>query len=438
MQNFIFAINSNSRAGAEPAFTNITLDITPDRVLADSPAMWKGMPLTFEGKDICYKDCQEQIDMINKAFCEIMVEGDAAGKPFSYPIPTYNIHDRFDWDNKKNDPMWEMAGKYGIPYFANFLNSDMKPEDVRSMCCRLRISTKEISKKNGGYFGAGDNTGSIGVGTINLPQLAYLAEDEVTFFDLLEKALITLKDSLEIKRKFIQEKVLDAGLVPAFMQYVGTIRNHFSTIGYIGMNEMCENFYGVDILDPKGKEFAEKVCDFINDMILKFQEETGNLYNFEASPAESTCYRLAKKDKEKYPKIKTAGNTVPYYTNSCHMPVDKVEGIKQLFDHQESLQVKHSGGTVNHIYLDSSILGEQAKEIVRATCTSYKVPYISLSPLNRSCPEHGYQDTKSLDCPICGKPLRLFQRITGYIREVSNFNAGKGAEFADRKQISHG
>ena len=772
MQNFIYSVNSNSRAGAEPAFSNITFDLTPPEDLLDQKAIVGG-----KKTDFTYRECQKEMDMLNKAFCEIMLEGDAEGKLFAYPIPTYNIHKRFDWDNPNNDLLWEMAGKFGLPYFANFINSDMEIGDVRSMCplagsteiiyysdrlqkycvssikevynhmnrdgrdtvkllskgkeiecrinkfdipaeyevelvngakfcttanhlnkvygkdyvetrflttedyipysltpfekrksmtyeegklvgmflgdgsysddrtivfslneekkkhlieflesyavdklgaivrstvcyseisgkpscvniyvnskfvvglirefvegnsaitkgisgkaymqsiefrrgildglyetdggnnnriytssetlrddistlcatlgmvtnitvdvrggrlgelpcytvryyqpkerkgykdvykvddeylwvkikevrykkhnsaavsycaevvdekeepvfmlangilthnCRLRLDLRELRKKNGGLFGAGDATGSIGVVTINLPRLGYEHKgDKEGFFKALRHYLDIAKDSLEIKRKWLQENILDTNAIPAFMEYVGTMNNHFSVIGEVGANEMCENFMGKNILDPEAHAFVHEVHEFILDALKDYQEETGNLYAFEATPAEGTCYRFAMKDKSIYTDIITQGNGGdPYYTNSCHIPVKYIESIDKTFKHQEDLQVQFNSGTVIHIYLEGGITGEQAKSIIYNVCHNYKVPYVSLSPISRYCEDHGYIKEHVDECPICGKRLKKYQRITGYLRCVDNFNNGKAAEFRDRKQIN--
>ena len=435
MQNFIFSINSNSRGGAEPVFSNLTFDLTPPEDL-----LYENVIIGGKLQDFIYKDCQKEMDMINKSFYEIMIEGDAKGRPFAYPIPSYNIHKRFDWENHNNDLLWEMAGKYGYPYFANFINSAMQPSDIRSMCCRLQLNLKELQRRNGGLFGSGDSTGSIGVVTINLPRIAYLnSGNKKRFFKDLEQTLEIAKDSLEIKRKWLQENVIDKKLIPAFCTYVGTLKNHFSTIGVVGMNEMCENFFGegVDILTKEGKEFAIEVGNFIRNKLVEFQEETGNLYNFEATPAESTAYRLAKKDKEEFEDIITRGTKEsPYYTNSCHIPVNKVESIKQIFDHQDDLQVLFTGGTVVHLYMNGAISGEQAKSIIKTVCQNYRVPYISISPLNRYCTEHGYIEDRVDNCPKCGKLVEKYQRITGYLRKVEFFNEGKKSEFRERRQLS--
>ena len=432
LQNFIFSINSNSRAGAEPAFTNITFDLFPPKDLENDPAL-----IGDKIQEFTYKECQKEMDMLNKAFYELMNEGDYNGRPFSYPIPTYNINSNFDFDNP-NNMLFEMTGKFGYPYFANFVNSDMDQSDVRSMCCRLNLDLRELRKRNGGLFGSGDSTGSIGVVTINLPRLAYKHKNnEKEFFNALKEILIIAKDSLEKKRKWLNDNIINKDMLPAFSTYVGTLKNHFSTIGIVGLNEMCENFNGNNILTEEGMEFSIKVCNFIREELINFQEETGNLYNFEATPAESTCYRLAKKDVEDFEDIIVrGGREYPYYTNSCHMPPNEVKNLKQLFDHQDKLQVLFTGGTVVHIYCDGAISGEKAKHIVKTVCKKYRIPYVSISPLNRYCEEHGYVKERVEECPICGKKLDLYQRITGYLRKVEFFNDGKKSEFKDRNQLS--
>lgn len=433
LQNFIFSINSNSRAGAEPAFTNITFDLFPPKDLENDPAL-----IGDKIQEFTYKECQKEMDMLNKAFYELMNEGDYNGRPFSYPIPTYNINSNFDFDNPNNDMLFEMTGKFGYPYFANFVNSDMDQSDVRSMCCRLNLDLRELRKRNGGLFGSGDSTGSIGVVTINLPRLAYKHKNnEKEFFNALKEILIIAKDSLEKKRKWLNDNIINKDMLPAFSTYVGTLKNHFSTIGIVGLNEICENFNGNNILTEEGMEFSIKVCNFIREELINFQEETGNLYNFEATPAESTCYRLAKKDVEDFEDIIVRGvREYPYYTNSCHMPPNEVKNLKQLFDHQDKLQVLFTGGTVVHIYCDGAISGEKAKHIVKTVCKKYRTPYVSISPLNRYCEEHGYVKERVEECPICGKKLDLYQRITGYLRKVEFFNDGKKSEFKDRNQLS--
>lgn len=432
IQNFVFSVNSNSRAGAEPAFFNLTFDLTPPKDMLDEYCIVGGEPVSFT-----YGSCQQEMDLLNRVFFEVMLEGDADGKLFAYPIPTYNIHDRFDWDNPNNKLLWELAGKYGTPYFANFVNSDLDISDVRSMCCRLRLDLSELRHRNGGLFGSGDSTGSIGVVTLNMPRIAYESGgNKEEFFKLLDYYMNVAKDSLEIKRQWLQENVIDTKLIPAYIEYVGTINNHFSTIGVVGFNEMCENFMGKNILDNEAHEFCVDVGNFIRKKLLEFQEETGHLYNYEATPAESTCYRLALIDKKTYPYIITQGHGGDvYYTNSCHIPVKYIEDINTTFAHQDDLQTQFTGGTVIHCYLEGAISGDHAKEIVKSMFTNYKTPYMSLSPISRYCDEHGYVKEIVNKCPICKKKLKMYQRITGYLRCVDNFNKGKKAEFFDRVQI---
>lgn len=431
LQNFIFSINSNSRGGAEPAFSNITLDITPPKDLVNTNVSFGGGTLGYT-----YKECQKEMDMFNKAFYELMLEGDSDGKPMSYPIPTYNIHDRFDWDNPNNDPLFEMAGRYGYPYFANFLNSDMEPEEARSMCCRLRLSLRDLERKNGGLFGAGEATGSVGVVTLNLPRYGYIAKTKEELLSMIKDNMVVAKDSLEIKRKWLQTHIIDTNLVPAFNTYVGTMDNHFSTIGMVGMNEMCENFLGKDILAEESVALCVEVLDYMRNVLSDFQEETGNLYNLEATPAESTAYRMAKNDLQIYPDIITQGTKeAPYYTNSCHIPVSKVETVMQMSEHQNRLQDKYTGGTVEHIYFNAGISGKHAKHIIRTCCETYSLPYLSISPITRSCPHHGDIQGVYDECPICGEELDMYQRITGYIRNTKNYNVGKKQEFKERKQL---
>ena len=434
MQNFIFSINSNSRGGAEPAFTNLTFDLTPPADLLDEYVIIGGDFASFT-----YRSCQQEMDMLNKAFFEIMLEGDSNHKLFAYPIPTYNIHKRFDWDNPNNKLLWELAGKFGTPYFANYINSDMNPEDARSMCCRLRLDLTELRKRNGGLFGSGDSTGSIGVVTVNLPRIAYESEgDEEQFFKKLDYYLEISKKSLVMKRAWLEENIMKTNAIPAFIEYVGTLKNHFSTIGIVGMNEMCENFFDdhANITTEKGKVFTEKVGEYIRNKLLQYQEETGVLFNYEATPAESTCYRLALKDKKDYEDIITQGEGKDcYYTNSCHIPVKYITGIDSTFKHQETLQTQFTGGTVIHLYMQGAISGDNAKEIVKSMFTRYKEPYMSISPISRYCDEHGYVKDIVDKCPICRQKLKKYQRITGYLRCVDNFNRGKRAEFEDRTQL---
>lgn len=432
LQNFIYSINSNSRGGAEPAFTNISLDLVPTESMAAKHIITSG-----KYQIETYGQFQREIDLFNEVFVELMIDGDSKGKPFSYPVITYNIGKRFDWNDSKYDGLFEMAGKFGYPYFTNFINSELGEDDAKSMCCRLRLDITELRKRNGGLFGSGDNTGSIGVVTINLPRLGYLASTKEDFYRRLDKQLELAKESLELKRKYLTDHVLGTGLLPAFNRYVGTLDNHFSTIGEVGKNEMCENFLGKDILSVEGKTFALEVGEYILSKIKRFQTETGNLYNYEATPAEGTCYRLAKKDKELYNDIITQGtDEAPFYTNSCHIPVSKVETMKQVFDNQDDLQVQYTGGTVIHLYMNGAISGEQAKNIIKTALSNYRVPYVSLSPISRYCTEHGYIVQEVDICPICEKRLEMYQRVTGYLRMVDNFNVGKNQEFHERKQLN--
>lgn len=433
LQNFIYSVNSNSRAGAEPAFFNLTFDLTPPDDMMDEYCIIGGDMVSFT-----YGSCQQEMDLLNRIFFEIMLEGDAEGKLFAYPIPTYNIHSRFDWDNPNNRLLWELAGKYGTPYFANFINSELDISDVRSMCCRLRLDLSELRHRNGGLFGSGDSTGSIGVVTINLPRIAYESNgNKERFFEELSKYLDIAKDSLELKRSWLEKNVIGTSLIPAYMEYVGSINNHFSTIGIVGMNEMCENFMHKNILDDEAHKFCVEVGEFIRNRLITYQEETGHLYNYEATPAESTCYRLALIDKRTYPDIFTQGSgSDVYYTNSCHIPVSLIKDINSTFAHQDDLQTQFTGGTVIHCYLEGAIDGEKAKEIVRGMFTRYRVPYMSLSPISRYCEDHGYIKEITSKCPICKKRLKLFQRITGYLRCIDNFNKGKKAEFDDRVQLA--
>lgn len=446
MQNFVYSVNSNSRAGAEPAFTNITFDLFCPKDLAETPVNIAGQLQTFgvglDAKVAFYKDFQKEMDMINKAFFEIMLEGDAEGKPFAYPIPTYSIMKGFDWDNPNNELLWEMTGKYGYPYFSNYINSDMEPSDVRAMCCRLRLDLTELRRRNGGLFGSGDSTGSIGVVTLNLPRLGYMSKNKQHLFALIREYMDIAKDSLEDKRNWLQMHIVGTGMIPAFDTYVGTVENHFSTIGLVGLNEMIENCSwmqnvseDINILDYRGKKLAEEVLDYMRDTLIEYQQMTGHLYNLEATPAESTCYRLAKLDKKAYPDIKTQGSGQNvYYTNSCHIPVAMNPGFVKTLEHQDSLQCKFTGGTVVHLFAEAGINGPSVKEVIRHTCENHKLPYVTYSPVIKLCPEHGYFDARLDKCPVCGASPKVLQRITGYIREIPNYNPGKLQEFKDRKQ----
>lgn len=439
IQRFVYALNSNSRCGAEPAFTNITLDLTIPADLKDQHPVIAGETMPFT-----YGDCQEQLNMFNRAFLRVCIEGDYNHRPFSYPIPTYNITKDFDWNSPIADLLFELAGKYGVPYFANYINSDMDPSEARSMCCRLRLDLRELTRRNGGLFGSGDSTGSVGVVTINLPRLAYEAMHSKDtsrsateiFYESLYRYMDIAKESLVIKREYLEREILSKHLLPAFETYVGTMDNHFSTIGLIGMNEMCQNLLGVGIHSPVGKQFSLEVLDKMRNRLSDYQEETGDLWNLEATPAESTSYRLASIDKKDYPDIYTQGpDDAPYYTNSCHLPVKEVSTMKDLFDNQDELQCKFTGGTVVHLYCGGPMSGTQAKHLIRTICTNYSLPYVSISPVVTLCEEHGQLPNKSDTCPKCGRPTSQLQRITGYIRDTRYWNPGKKSEYSDRKQF---
>lgn len=440
VQNFIYAINSNSRAGAEPAFSNVTLDIKVPRDLYDQEVEIAGEPQGYK-----YGDLQDEVDLFNEVLLDIYLHGDCEGKPFSYPIPTYSITKDFDWDSKIADKLFELAGKFGTPYFSNFVNSDLDPSDVRSMCCRLRLDLRELTRRNGGLFGSGDSTGSIGVVTLNLPRIAYEARQSSTdreeqvdnFFRELDHYMSIARESLQIKRKYLNEVILPLKLLPAFSEYVGTTQNHFSTIGIIGMNEMCMNLLGVPITDPDGKKFALDVSDHIRSKLSDWQEQDETvLWNYEATPAEATSFRLALIDKKKYPDIYTQGpDDAPYYTNSCHAPVKTRWTMKDLFDHQDLLQTKFTGGTVVHLYCGGPMTGNQAKQLIHTITDNYTLPYVSISPVVTLCPTHGYLDHPADVCPYCGQSTNKMQRITGYVRDTRFWNPGKKSEFSDRNQF---
>ena len=396
LQSFIFGVNTPSRWGTQAPFSNITLDWV-------CPEDMREKKVVIGGKeyDFTYGDCQSEMDRLNSIYIDILLEGDANGRGFQYPIPTYNITKDFDWEHPNCKKLFEMAGKYGTPYFQNFVNSDLDPSAVRSMCCRLQLDLRELRKRGGGLFGADEFTGSIGVVTINLPQIAYLAIDEEDFFIRLEKLMNLAKDSLVLKRKKITE-LTELGLFPYTKKYLHSYRNHFNTIGICGMNEACLNFLDCDISNKEGKFFAEKILDFMRDKMIEFQDETGSLFNLEATPAESTSYRLAKHDKKNYPDIITSGIDEPFYTNSSQLPVDFTSDVFEALDHQESLQAKYTGGTVFHAMLGEKISDwTSCKELVKSIAFNYKLPYFTLSPVYSICPIHGYLDGEHQFCPKC-------------------------------------
>ena len=432
VQSFVYGVNTPSRWGTQAPFSNITLDWTVPRDLADQPAIVGGREREFT-----YGDCQKEMDMVNKAFIEIMIEGDANGRGFQYPIPTYSITRDFDWSESENNKLlFEMTAKYGTPYFSNYINSDMEPNDVRSMCCRLRLDLRELRKKSGGFFGSGESTGSVGVVTINLPRIAYLAENESDFYARLDKLMDIAARSLKTKRTVIT-KLLNAGLYPYTKRYLGTFDNHFSTIGLIGMNEvgLNANWLRKDLTHPETQAFAKDVLNHMRERLSDYQEQYGDLYNLEATPAESTTYRFAKHDKKHYPDIITANeNGTPYYTNSSHLPVGYTEDIFSALDVQDDLQTLYTSGTVFHAFLGEKLPDwKAAAQLVRKIAETYQLPYYTLSPTYSVCKNHGYLSGEVSVCPECGERTEIYSRITGYYRPVQNWNDGKAQEFKDRK-----
>ena len=432
IQSFIYGVNTPSRWGTQAPFSNITLDWTVPNDLKNLNAIIGGKEVDFT-----YGECQKEMDMVNKAFIEVMIEGDANGRGFQYPIPTYSITRDFDWSETENNRLlFEMTAKYGTPYFSNYINSDMEPSDVRSMCCRLRLDLRELRKKSGGFFGSGESTGSVGVVTINLPRIAYVAEDEKDFYSRLDHLMDIAARSLKTKRTVIT-KLLDAGLYPYTKRYLGTFANHFSTIGLVGMNEAALNakWLGKDLTDPAVQQFAKEVLDHMRERLSDYQEQYGDLYNLEATPAESTSFRFAKHDKEAFPGIITANeNGRPYYTNSSHLPVGFTDDIFTALDIQDDLQTRYTSGTVFHAFLGEKLPSWQAAaSLVRKIAENYKLPYYTMSPTYAVCKDHGYISGEEYNCPICGQKTEVYSRITGYYRPVQNWNEGKSQEFADRK-----
>jgi ribonucleoside-triphosphate reductase len=441
LQEFVYNINVPTRVGFQTPFTNVTLDLRVPRYLRDDPAIVGGLPA-----EAAYGDYQREMDLFNRAFAEVMIAGDMHERPFTFPIPTYNITEDFDWENETLAPIWAMTAKYGIPYFSNFIGSDMRPEDARSMCCRLRIDTRELRKRGGGLFGANPLTGSIGVVTINLPRLGYLAQGEGDFFERLGNLMALAKDSLIIKRKTL-ESLTERGLYPYSHFYLEAVkasnggywRNHFSTIGLIGMNEALLNLFGTSIAEPEGQAFALRTLDFMRDRLSTFQEETGEIFNLEATPAEGASYRLAKKDVERYPDLRVwnlerYGGKTPYYTNSTHLPVGHTEDLFSALRMQDPLQARYTGGTVFHAFLgEREPNPEAAKRLVRKIAENFRLPYYTLTPTFSVCPSHGYVAGEEKTCPTCGSPAEVYSRIVGYLRPVEQWNDGKKAEFADRR-----
>ena len=435
IQSFIYGVNTPSRWGTQAPFTNITLDWTVPNDLAELPAIVGGKEMPFK-----YKDCKKEMDMVNKAFIETMIEGDANGRGFQYPIPTYSITKDFDWSETENNKLlFEMTAKYGTPYFSNYVNSDMEPSDVRSMCCRLRLDLRELRKKSGGYFGSGESTGSIGVVTINMPHIAYLSKNKEEFYARLDRIMDISARSLKEKRNVING-LLDAGLYPYTKRYLGSFNNHFSTIGLVGMNETCLNAKWIqkDLTAKESQEFTVEVLNHMRNRLSDYQEKYGDLYNLEATPAESTSYRLAKHDKEKYPDIITANESgTPYYTNSSHLPVGYTDDIFTALDIEDAFQTLYTSGTVFHAFLGERLSDWQnAALLVRKISENYKLPYYTLSPTYSVCSKDGYIAGEVWKCPKCGADTEVYSRITGYYRPVKNWNAGKTQEFKDRKTYS--
>lgn len=434
IESFVYGVNTPSRWGTQAPFSNITLDWTVPDDLAELPALVGGKEMDFT-----YGDCKKEMDMVNKAFIETMIEGDANGRGFQYPIPTYSITKDFDWsDNENNRLLFEMTSKYGTPYFSNYINSDMEPSDVRSMCCRLRLDLRELRKKMGGFFGSGESTGSVGVVTINMPRIAYLSANKDDFFKRLNKMMDIAARSLKIKRGVIT-KLLDEGLYPYTKHYLGSFENHFSTIGLIGMNEvgLNANWLRADLTDPRTQEFTKEVLNHMRNRLSDYQVQYGDLYNLEATPAESTTYRLAKHDKKRWPGIKTAGQPgdTPYYTNSSHLPVDYTTDIFDALDIQDELQTLYTSGTVFHAFLGEKLPDwKAAANLVRTIAENYKLPYYTLSPTYSICKEHGYLAGEQKVCPKCGRVTEVYSRITGYYRPVQNWNDGKLQEYRNRTE----
>ncbi len=441
LQEFIFNINVPTRVGFQTPFTNVTLDLSVPEYYADQCVIIGG-----EAQNTIYRDFQKEMDLFNRAFLEVMAEGDARGRVFTFPIPTYNITKDFNWGNPVLDDLWEMTAKYGVPYFSNFVNSDMDPGDARSMCCRLRIDNRQLEKRGGGLFGSNPLTGSIGVVTINMPKIGYLSGSEDEFFGRLKHLMILAKESLEIKRKVL-ERFTDGGLYPYTKHYLRNVKerfdeywkNHFSTIGLVGMNEACQNLLGKTVGDKEGKEFTIRALDFMREMLIDFQEETGNNYNLEATPAEGTSYSLAKIDKEIYPDIISAGHMDKgqfFYTNSTHLPVNFTDDIFEALDLQDDIQQRYTGGTVLHIYAGERIANPRSvRSLVRKICENYHLPYFTFTPTFSVCPVHGYLNGEHSVCQRCGSECEIYSRVVGYLRPLKQWNKGKQGEFETRKMF---
>ena len=432
VQQFVFNLNVPSRWGTQTPFTNITLDwMVPDDMKEKKPVIG-GVSQAFT-----YGDCQKEMDVINKAFIEVMTAGDAKGRIFTFPIPTYNITKDFDWDHQNAQGLFEMTAKYGIPYFQNFVNSNLNPSDVRSMCCRLQLDLRQLRARGGGLFGSAEMTGSVGVVTINLARIGHLAKTREQFFARLGRLMDVSKVSLELKRKVVEENI-DRGLLPFTRRYLPSLHNHFSTIGLNGMNEAALNFLGKDIASPEGTQFAMDVLDFMRSRLADYQEETGHFYNLEATPAEGTTYRFAKEDKKRFPDMVQAGTAErPYYTNSSHLPVGYTDDPLAALDHQDQLQTRYTGGTVLHLFLGERVRDWKAcRDFVRKVASNYRLPYFTITPTFSVCPSHGYIGGECPTCSQCGGACEVWSRIVGYFRPVDQWNTGKKQEYADRKEYA--
>lgn len=430
IQEFVYGMNITSRWGGQTPFSNISLDWTV-------PEDLKNQPVIIGGKFIedTYSDYQEEMNLFNKVLIEVMTKGDMKGRVFTWPIPTYNLTKDFDWNDENTDLLFKMTATYGLPYFQNFVNSNLQPSDVRAMCCHLQLDLKELRNKTGGLFGFGESTGSIGVVTINMPRIGYLSKDDDVFFERLDGLMYLAKQSLEIKRKVISRN-MDVGLLPFSKRYLGNLDHHFSTIGLVGMNEACLNFLGKDIVSEEGKNFSLKVLDFMRDRLKEFQEETGHIYNLEATPAEGTSYRLAKVDRQQYPKIITSGEKESYYTNSTLLPVNHTDDLWFALKHQENLQTKYTGGTVFHVFLgESPNDGETTKALVKKISHGFKLPYFTITPTFSICQTHGHIKGEHFKCPTCGSNTETYSRVVGYLRPVQNWNKGKQEEFRQRAKF---
>jgi ribonucleoside-triphosphate reductase len=431
VQSFVFGVNTPSRWGSQAPFTNITLDWVVPADLKDQPAIVGGKPL-----DLPYSDFQKEMDMINRAFLEVIAEGDAEGRGFAYPIPTYNLTDKFNWDSENAKLLLKITGKYGTPYFQNFINSDLNPNDVRSMCCRLQLDKRELRKRGGGLFGADEFTGSIGVVTLNLPRIGYLSSTKEDYFSQIDHYMTIARESLETKRNVIT-RLMDQGLFPYTQRYLRHWNNHFSTIGLIGMNESMLNYMGKDLSNTEAREFAVEVLAYMRERLVKFQEETGHLYNLEATPGEGTSYRLAKIDRRKFNRMSIPGGDNPFYTNSTQLPVGCTDDIFEALEMQKELQKMYTGGTVFHGFIGEGIEDENTcKSLIRKIAENYRIPYFTITPTFSVCALHGYLKGAQFSCPNCGEETEVYSRIVGYYRPVQNWNLGKKSEFNERKSFS--